>query len=506
MSRRDRSAQAVEHVSVDDRGPVTRTQAGRDIVGQLVFRIADLALGVVTTLVLVRSLGDDRFGQWVTIFAVIGLAGSFGLQGLSNVAIERTAAKPSEGGMWVGSLVTLRLALSPFVTFVSLAVCLAIADSREMRLAAVVAHTILLTGAIAAARIVFQLRLRNTTASAVGFASSAAWGGAVLLIAFLGPSLLAMAIAFAVVTNATNIWLWYLSRRLYPFRLRGGRSGWRALVSRGLPVAFASVVTLSYGRIDQVLVFELAGSTQAGLYGAVYRIYDRLQLFPAALMTTLFPVLVAARDSDRERVRKVFNTAIDYLILASLPAFTIVLAGSEPLCVLLFGPEFAAAAPALSILTASLVVVSLGHLTGYLIISYSLQRAFVAIALVALFFNVVVNLIFVPRFGFIAAAWITLATEVLVLGASMTLLCRKVGVVPLGYHLPGIVSSAAAVGLIAWGGRLASLPTLVWASLAALAYVPILIVTRSVRLGDIRAIVGRTPKPDQSVGSGAHER
>ena len=61
---------------------VTRARTGRDIAAQLVLRSANLALGLVTTVVLVRALGDTGFGQWATVLAVLGLAGSFGLIGL----------------------------------------------------------------------------------------------------------------------------------------------------------------------------------------------------------------------------------------------------------------------------------------------------------------------------------------------------------------------------------------------------------------------------------------
>lgn len=475
---------------------VTRTQAGRDIAGQLYFRITNLALGVVTTLVLVRALGDDLFGQWTTILAVLGLAGSFGISGLSNVAIERAAADPAESARWVGALVTLRLTLTPIVTATSLIVCFLVADSRSMQIAAVVVNTVLLTVAIGSSRIVFQLRVKNATVSAVELANGVAWAGAVLLVAVLGPTLLAIAIAFAIVTNVTNIGMWFLARREHPIQLRGARSLWRPLAARGLPFALAAIVTLGYGQIDQILVFQIAGSAQAGLYGAAYRIYERLHIFPAAIMATLFPVLVAARDENLDRVKRVFKTAIDFLVIASLPALTITLAGPEALCVMLFGEQYAASSTALPILMASLVVISLGHLTGYLMISYSLQRVFVAVAFLALFFNVGANLIFIPRYGFVAAAWITLATEVLVLSITMTMLCRRIGVWPVTARLPRIVASAVAVGAIAFAGHRLGLPTVVWAGLAGLAYVPILVATRSIRVHDLRAIVSRTqPRP-----------
>src|SRR4029450_3319158 len=98
--------------------------------------------------------------------------------------------------------------------------------------------------AIAASQIVFQLRVRNAFISGVELASGASWAIAVLLVAAIRPSLIAMAIAFAIVMNATNLALWLAARRQHPFPLRGGRAGWRSLISRGLPVAIASVVTL----------------------------------------------------------------------------------------------------------------------------------------------------------------------------------------------------------------------------------------------------------------------
>ena len=50
---------------------------------------------------------------------------------------------------------------------------------------------------------------------------------------------------------------------------------------------------------------------------------------------------------------------------------------------------------------ATFVVVSLGYLTGYLIVAYYLQRRFLAIAVGALVFNVATNLALVPS----TASW-----------------------------------------------------------------------------------------------------
>ena len=238
-------------------------------------------------------------------------------------------------------------------------------------------------------------------------------------------------------------------------------------------------------------MFELAGPRDAGLYGAVYRIYERIQFLPAAIMTTLFPLFVAARDTDPDRVRRLFQTAIDYLLLTSLPALAITLAGPEPITDLLFGSDFEDAAPALPLLMATFVVVSLGYLTGYLIVAYGLQRKFVLIAIGALVFNVATNLALVPSYGFMAAAWLTLATEILVMSLSMWIVSSAMGLAPTGAHLGRIVVAAAATGLAAWGLKEAGLPTIVWTAAASVLYALLVVALGVVKPAELRGLVRR---------------
>jgi O-antigen/teichoic acid export membrane protein len=469
---------------------LTGGRAGRDIVAQLLMRTTNLVAGVVTTVVLVRALGNDGFGQWATLLAILTLAGNFGLRGLDNVAVERATAEPERSAAWAGALLTLRTALAPALALGSLAVCLAVADTAGMRVAAVIIHVTLLSTALAAAKLVFQLQVRNARVSAVELGSGLAWGLAVVAIAVLGGGLLAVALAFAAVQTAANLVLLWLSFRAHPIRLRGARQLWGPLVRLGLPVGVASLIALGYAQVAQILVFELRGDAEAGLYGAVRRIYDPVHFLPSTIMATLFPLLVAARVGGRDRLARLFNTAVDNLLLVSLPGLAIALAGAESIVVTLFGAEFAPAAPALPVLMAAFVLGCLGHLSGYLVITYGLQRRFVLVALAALVFNVAANLVLLPRYGFLAAAWVTLATEVIVLVPSMAMVCRRMGVAPTGVRIGRI--AVAAAGTWAAGALLdgAGVPLVLWLPAAAAAYAVLLVALGAVRLSELRSLLG----------------
>jgi O-antigen/teichoic acid export membrane protein len=488
-------AGSVDEVMIDGASTsgaaASRATAGRDIAGQIVLRALNLALGVGVTLLLVRTLGTDGFGRWSVLLAVLGFVAYFGSLGLAQVAVERAAADPERSAHWFGALITLRLALIGPVTLLSLGVCLLLADDSAMRVAAVLVCATLPVAVLSALSVVFQLQVRNVVVTAIEVGNGILWAAAVGLVALLDGGLVAIAAAFLAVATLTNIAYIVLALRASPVHFRRARPLWSDLLRQGLPVGIGGLLTLGYGYVDQVIVFEVAGVRDAGLYGAVYRIYERIQFLPAAIMTTLFPLFVAARDHDPERVRRLFHTAVDYLVLTSLPALAITLAGAEPITRLLFGADFIDAAPALPLLMATFVVVSLGYLTGYLIVAYNLQRRFVLIGIGALVFNVGANLALVPSYGFMAAAWLTLATEVLVMSLSMWIVCSRMGVAPTGLSLGRIVVAATATGLAAWGLREAGLPTAAWVAAAGALYAALVIAFGSVRLEELRALVRR---------------
>ena len=155
---------------------VTDRRATADVLVQIVGRVLNLALGIVVTLLIVRSLGDNRFGEWSTVFAVTTIAGYFASMGLEPTAVRRAAADRGREAEWLGALVTLRLALAVPVTLVSLGAVLLLANDNEMRVAGLLVAGSILLGGPGTLRTVFQLRVRNYVPIAVMTLNSVLWG------------------------------------------------------------------------------------------------------------------------------------------------------------------------------------------------------------------------------------------------------------------------------------------------------------------------------------------
>src|SRR6185437_719797 len=149
--------------------------------------------------------------------------------------------------------------------------------------------------------------------------------------------------------------------------------------------------------------------------------------------TTMAPVIAAAWPGDRERLLRAVRSTLELLCVGSFGALAFAAVCSEPVVRLIFGEEFIEAAPILPILGGAFVLISFGYLFDNLVLVTGKQGRLVKICLAALVFNLAVNFALVPRFGFHAAAWMTLATEALVAALEIRLVLEAVPLREISY-------------------------------------------------------------------------
>ncbi len=464
-----------------------------DIAVQILARILNLALGVVVTLVLVRGLGRGGFGAWSSIFAVSQIASSFGELGLNEVAVSRAASEPEREPSWLGALLSLRLLISLPITLISAIAVVLVAPNHNSQVAGVLLSLTLLLGAPMALGVLFQLRVRNHISMALLTLNSVVWGAGVIAVASLSGGIVAYAIAFLASSALIAVLTAGIGLRLGAVALAGARRHWRDLLRVGVGLGVAGILVTSYVRLDQVLVLELAGTQAAGLYGAAYRLLDQVQFIPVSVMTTLFPMIAAAYSRGEERARKLLQTAAEYLAMASFPILAFTIVASTPIVDFLFGRQFAGAAPAVPVLAGAFVSISFGYLVGNMVIVLELQNRFVAFAALGLLVNAALNVALIPRYGFLASAWITLLTEVTVMSLSMRAVLRVLRMRPRLARLLRTLLAAAGMGLVTWIARSAGVPLGGLAAVAAVSYVPCLFLLRVLSSAEIVAVLKKDP-------------
>lgn len=258
------------------------------------------------------------------------------------------------------------------------------------------------------------------------------------------------------------------------FALADGLQVVRSSGYLGLARVFRVVAVTS----DVVLLGFLATDRQVGLYSAAYRL-TFLILSIAASVTAAYLPSFARAIGEREKTRRLIETSLGTSALVGAPmvAGTVILA--SPLMTFLFGAEYAEGARALQLLALSVGVVFLYSGVSNVLVTWHRSRLLAGIRGIAAVGTVALNIVVIPQWGFVGAAAVTLAGEILVAGAGLLTL-RRMRLLPsprpLGAPVVAALCMSAALVLAtgAWPvvARVAAGALLYVAALAALGYAP----------------------------------
>jgi O-antigen/teichoic acid export membrane protein len=480
----------------------TKVSSGRavaDVAIQIGGQGVNILLGIVTTVVIVRALGADRYGQWATILATTQLVALFGNLGLENVAVRFAAQDPEREGAWVAAATGLQILISVPIMLAFLVVLVLIAADSEMLIAGVILSALNLTAAIATLRVVFRLRVHNRVPIAFGLVNGVLWAAAVIAIAAANGGLIAFAVAFLAIAVLTQGGIALVAMRTMHVRWQGSWRLWRRLVGVGVSVGIAATLTFAYGKIDQILLYELApDASEVGIYAAMYKILENAGFVPAAVMTTLFPIMAGLHPRQPERLRRIMQLAIDYLLIVALGAFGLILAAATPIVELLFGSSYASGSAVLTILMAAFVPICVGYVSGNMIIATDQQRRYIWFAAAGLALNLTANAILIPVDGMHAAAWVTLATEVTVVGLALHTVLRSIGMRLDLRRIATIALTAAVAAAAVWALRQAGAGAIPLILAMALLYPLLLLGSGTLDRDELRQLI-RTRRAPRAI-------
>lgn len=173
-----------------------------------------------------------------------------------------------------------------------------------------------------------------------------------------------------------------------------------------LPIGAGIVLSALYFRIDVFLVDVWQGTAAVAVYNAVFRLVEALRLFPAAVVAVALPSLFRA-STGRPMV-----TLSSIVVVAGAAISTVLWIAAGWLIPFLYGSTYRDAVPVFRILLLSFPLMSLNYVLTHQLIGWQGHRAYAGICLIALIFNVVVNVRLIPAIGIAGAAWTTLWTEV----------------------------------------------------------------------------------------------
>src|SRR3989344_4889210 len=470
---------------------LSRRIAGNTII-QIFSKAVTAATSALVLAYLARYLGVSGYGDYTTVFAYLGIFGVLVDLGIFVTTVREIAKHPEQERSILGNALGLRFVVGLVVFAEAAAIAWLIPYHPIVRMG-------ILVGAISQLFLVvnqapvslFQARLIMHRAAIADIV------GRLVLLAlvwwFIRAQLgfIPMIWAVAASTVVTFIASMALALSVAPIWPKFNWQIWCRILKLALPMGLVMILSTVYFRIDTVLLSVMKGSFDVGVYGAPYKILEALLAIPTILMSSVLPVMTMALDErNKDHALAIFRRSVDFMILVSLPLVAGTMLLATPIMVLIAGPEFAISGVVLSIIMLKLVGSALNSVMVYTIIAAAEQRRLLLPYAIAVVFNLVANLLFIPHYSYLAAAIITVLTEVWVLIAAGYLVGRQLQLTPTFGVLLKCLAGSLLLGGAVW--YLSDLNLWLRIGAGAAVYAVAILVMRAVRLQDIYELI---PKP-----------
>lgn len=185
------------------------------------------------------------------------------------------------------------------------------------------------------------------------------------------------------------------------------------LLKSSWPLMLSGAAITIYMKIDQVMITNMLGSTENGLYSAAVKLSEIWYFIPALICSSIFPSIMQAKNNNpvvyENRLKKLYSLmfylSVGIAIIISLFSGIIVTS--------LFGNEYLESINVLKIH----VWAGIGVFTGYAITQFIIVEEYYKIylwmQLIGVLLNIILNIILIPRVGIMGSAIATAVSYIL---------------------------------------------------------------------------------------------
>lgn len=212
-------------------------------------------------------------------------------------------------------------------------------------------------------------------------------------------------------TLAVSLFFAYRYQKVGGFYRQFDRTIAKQLLHDSLPLIFSGLVIAIYMRIDQIMIKEILGEKEVGLYSAAVRISEVWYFIPMIIANSLFPSIVNTKKVSEElyyaRLQRLYTLMVWVAISIALPMTFL----SDWLITLLYGEAYRAAGQVLMIHIWAGVFVFLGVASSKWFISEGLQKYSTINTVFGAIVNVLLNFLLIPKYGIYGAAIATVLAQ-----------------------------------------------------------------------------------------------
>jgi O-antigen/teichoic acid export membrane protein len=369
-------------------------------------QILRMIVGFLVGVWVARYLGPEKFGLFSYALAFVSIFQGIAKLGLDGIVVRDLVREPEKREIYLGSSFWLKFIGGLLTIFIILIVSYFTSDTFQ---------TFLFINIIAAGIIFQSFEVIDFYYQATVQAKYISLRKMIQLILSSIIKIMLVLIKaelvwfvlvtlFDAVSLAIFSWFIYKAQRLPNFLKYFNLDVGRRLLKDSWPLLLSSIAVAIYMRIDQVMIKNMLGDKEVGLYSATVRLVEVWYFIPIIITQSVFPAIVNAKKISEELYYKRLQQLLSLLIWVAIPLSLIISLFSKHIIYFLYGERFIEASPVLAILVWASLFVFIGVGTSQWFLTENLQNLSFHRTLYGAIINIILNFILIPFFGIIGAS------------------------------------------------------------------------------------------------------
>lgn len=374
-------------------------------------QILRMGVGLLVGVWIARYLGPEQFGLLSYAIAFVSLFGAIASLGLNGIIVRDLVKEPDDANTMLGTAFVLQF-IGGFLAFGLAIVVIGFArpDDSSAKLMIAVLGFVMVFKSTEVVKYWFESQVQSKYTIWIE-------NGVFLLFAIVKVALiLGQASLMAFVWAAFVEGVLVAAGLLGIYAWRGGYlSNWRphynrakTLLKDSWPLILSGMAIMVYMRIDQIMLGQMLGDEAVGIYSAAVRISEVWYFIPTAIVASVFPSIIEARKQSESLYYQQLQKLYDLMVLLALAVAVPMTFLSDWIIELLFGGAYGQAGNVLAIHIWSGLFVFLSVASGKWFVVENLTMLALKRNLYGAALNVILNLVFIPKWGMQGAAMATL--------------------------------------------------------------------------------------------------
>jgi len=357
--------------------------------------------------VVASMTGREVIGTYFYAISITSIFVTFADLGMTPVVIRAVAGGREEGARLLGAALRAKLVMAPLAALAAMAYAVLFGADSTILLTVAIACLVMTADTVHLVLYGVLRGKQNLKPEAMGmFIGQILTATVAILAAWFktGPVGLAIALLIASVWNVG--WSLLQLKRTDVEAHVPLRSDYRLLMREALPFGIAGIAVKVYSYVDTLFIKMFHGVGAVGTYAVAYKLTYALQFLPLTFTAALYPALSSAyANKEEDQLRNTFigslrlMAAFGFAITASLSAL------APRLIPMLYGKEFIDSIPSLSVLPWVLLPIFLDFPIGSLLNATRRAHLKTTAMVATMVINIILNLILVPLYGPVGAAW-----------------------------------------------------------------------------------------------------